>query len=159
LSAADIANDLAFLAETPKRVATLVQGLDRDQMRIRGPGDGFSAVEQVCHLRDVEQDGYTVRARRMLEEDDPQLASVDGSQLAIERDYQSQNLAMALLAFDTLRHETLHLIKNASAAQLERRGHFADCPAFTVSGLARMMREHDTEHLAELEALRSQLKA
>jgi hypothetical protein len=159
MSTADFAEQLAFLAGTPKRVASLVQGLDRDKQRVRGPGDTFSAVEQVCHLRDIEQEGYLWRAHLMLKEDDPLLEDINGGQLAVERDYQSQNLAMALLAFDTARHETLHLLKNASAAELERHGHFGAANEITVAGLAHMMREHDLEHLAELEALRSQLKA
>jgi hypothetical protein len=35
------------------------------------PGETFSALGHVCHLRDIERDGYHVRVQRMLEETNP----------------------------------------------------------------------------------------
>ena len=48
------------------------------------PGESFSAIEHVCHLRDIEQDGYHVRIRRMLDESNPwlELRSYDQQHLA-----------------------------------------------------------------------------
>jgi hypothetical protein len=35
------------------------------------PSEAFTAIEQVCHVRDIEIEGYQVRFRRTLEEDSP----------------------------------------------------------------------------------------
>ena len=49
------------------------------------PSEPFSAIEQLCHVRDIEIDGYHQRIRRMREEPHPTLASVDGERLSQER--------------------------------------------------------------------------
>jgi len=145
---------LEFLAQTPQRVADLIAGFDRDALRFRpGPGN-FSAVEQVCHLRDIEHEGFTVRVRRILEENNPQLDGINGSQLALERDYQGQDATPALAAFDEARRASLQLLKNASAVELGRTCSLEGSTNLTLAGLAGLMREHDSEHLAELESLR-----
>jgi hypothetical protein len=145
---------LEFLAQTPQRVADLIAGFDRDALRFRPGPDAFSAVEQVCHLRDIEHEGYTVRVRRVLEEDNPRLDGINGSQLALERDYQAQDAMSALKAFGEARQASLQLLKNASAAGLARQCTLEGSTNLTLAGLAGLMREHDSEHLAELEGLR-----
>jgi hypothetical protein len=145
---------LEFLAQTPQRVASLIAGFDLDALRFRPGPDNFSAVEQVCHLRDIEHEGYAVRLRRILGEDNPQLDGINGSQLALERDYQAQDAMSALAAFDEARRASLQLLKNASAAELARPYSLEGSTNLTLAGLADLMREHDCEHLAELESLR-----
>ena len=46
------------------------------------PSESFSAIGQVCHVRDIELDGYHVRIQRTLSEDEPTLESLDGYALA-----------------------------------------------------------------------------
>lgn len=159
MSADAYRDNLTFLAQTPQLVASLVHNLNRDALRTRGPGDTFSALEQVCHLRDIEQEGYVVRARRILAEDTPSLADIDGGKLASERDYQSQDLAAALVAFTTARNASIRMLQNATATQRLRTGRFGGNLEITLTRLAQMMREHDSEHLAELQALRGQFAA
>ena len=48
------------------------------------PSEPFTPIEQVCHVKDVETDGYHVRIQRTLEEVNPLLASLDGEALARE---------------------------------------------------------------------------
>ncbi|MBW8880908.1 MAG: DinB family protein, partial [Asticcacaulis sp.] len=42
------------------------------------PSEHYSALEQLCHVRDIEMDGYHVRFVRTLKEDHPYLGGVDG---------------------------------------------------------------------------------
>jgi hypothetical protein len=144
---------LAFLAQTPQRVAALVAQIPDAAIRQRTAPDAFSALEQVCHLRDIEQDGYAVRVRHVLDEVNPLLTDIDGAKLAAERNYQAQDLAGALAAFERSRGESLLLLHAASALELERTGHFEGSPPITLAGLAGMMREHDSEHLQQLKEL------
>jgi hypothetical protein len=92
--------------------------------------------------------------RRILSEDNPQLDGIDGSQLAVERDYLGQDAMPALAAFDAARRTSLQLLKNASEAELARTCSLEGSTNLTLAGLAGLMREHDSEHLAELESLR-----
>jgi hypothetical protein len=50
---------LRFLAETPSKVKRLLEGMGQSTLRSRPSPDEFSAVEQICHLRDIEREGYT----------------------------------------------------------------------------------------------------
>ena len=97
---------VALLAETPEEVRRLTAGLSAEEARWRPAANEFSALEQACHLRDIEREGYAVRLRRLLAEDDAALPDLDGAELARERDYQSQNLSAAVEAFAQARQET-----------------------------------------------------
>lgn len=157
MNAEEYRDTLEFLAQTPQRVADLVAGFDGEAQRLRPAADAFSALEQVCHLRDVEREGYAIRVNRVLEESNPQLEGIDGSRLALDRDYQSQNLAAALTAFEAARRASLQVLQNAATAERERQCGLEGTTGLTLADLARLMREHDAGHLKELEALRGQL--
>ncbi|MGH9752270.1 MAG: hypothetical protein ACREA2_05750 [Blastocatellia bacterium] len=42
------------------------------------PGEHFTAIEHICHVRDIEVDGYHIRFQRTLDEVNPTLVSIDG---------------------------------------------------------------------------------
>src|SRR5262245_1048517 len=63
------------------------------------PSEPFTAIEQICHIRDIEVDGYHVRFRRMLEEINPTLVSIDSEALANERSYATSSAAEAFAVF------------------------------------------------------------
>lgn len=54
------------------------------------PGENFSAIEQICHLRDIETERYHHRIQSILRENAPDLSSIDGYELAIQRDYKNK---------------------------------------------------------------------
>ena len=70
---------LDSLALTPAAIAELVEGLSDIRSRVRDSADQFSIVENVCHLGDIEIEGYSVRINRILGEANPTLADIDGS--------------------------------------------------------------------------------
>jgi hypothetical protein len=112
------------------------------------PGERFSAVGQVCHLRDIEADGYHVRIRRLLQEENPDLVSLDGYQLAQERAYRQADPFRALADFRAARRTTIGLLAPVRADQLERRGSFAEYGELTLRGLIHYLCSHDQQHLA-----------
>lgn len=148
-----------YLAETPAVIERLVEGLTDEERRRRAPGIEFSVLENICHLLDIEREGYAVRIERLLREDAPTLPDIDGSRLAQERDYNSQNIETALEAFTRAREGNINVLKSLSADQLERRGMLETVGPITLSELLRMMREHDDAHRTELSQLRAQLSA
>jgi hypothetical protein len=117
------------------------------------PSETFSALEQVCHLRDIERDGYHVRIQLMLEETNPSLASIDSYQIAGERHYESANLQDALAAFRDARRVTVARLKGVSDEQLARAGDFAEYGRLTLRGLVHYLRSHDQQHLAGIQWL------
>jgi len=69
-----LARDLVDrLAAMPRLVQACAGRLPRAEWT-RQPSPGlFSLVEHCCHLRDLEEEGYTLRLRRMLRETVPVL--------------------------------------------------------------------------------------
>src|SRR5262249_38562421 len=84
---------LAALRSFPDQLALHFADVPREYLDWRPPSwDGipserFTAIGQLCHVRDIEIDGYHVRIRRMLEEKTPLLASIDSEALAGPRRY------------------------------------------------------------------------
>ena len=113
------------------------------------PGERFSLLGQVCHLRDIEIDGYHVRFRRMLQEERPDLVSLDSYELAAERNYDlTPDLDAAYRAFRSAREKTVEMLRNVSENDLRRRGTFAEYGEITLEGLIHFLCSHDQQHLA-----------
>jgi hypothetical protein len=117
------------------------------------PSETFSALEQVCHLRDIERDGYQVRIRRLLEESNPLLETLDSYAMARERHYESADLESALAAFHEARAVTLRQLRSVSDVQLARTGEFAEYGRLSLRSLIHYLRSHDQQHLAGLQWL------
>lgn len=123
------------------------------------PSERFTAHEQVCHVRDVEIDGYRVRFRRALREADPFLPDLGSEALARERHYAGQNARAALAAFRIARAETLATLADLDATQWSRPAFFEDYGPTTVRGLVHYLCSHDQQHMAGLQWLRGKFDA
>jgi len=117
------------------------------------PGETFSALEQACHLRDIERDGYHVRIERLLSEWNPSLVSLDGYAIARDRRYESADLREALSDFREARGATLERLGALDEPALERAGEFAEYGRLTLRALIHYLRSHDQQHLACLQWL------
>jgi hypothetical protein len=159
LTAIELESLRSFLAETPARVRALVQDLSERDTRLKPSAQEFSALEQVCHLNDLEREGYGARIEKLLHEEQPFLPDFDGSKIAAERDYNNQSLETALDAFAHSRRSNLRAIARRSLADLQRSGTLETVGAITLETLLLKMREHDEGHLQELNALSTQLRA
>ncbi len=148
---------IRVLEEAPQKVRSLVESLDEGERTWKPATDEFSATENVCHLRDIEEEGYAVRIRKLLEESEPVLNDVDGARLARERDYNNQNIFDALERFERARSSNASAVKESAPDSLHRRGMFEGVGAVTLYQLLSMMRDHDEGHIKELEALRARL--
>jgi hypothetical protein len=122
------------------------------------PSEPFSAIEQICHVRDIEVDGYHERFRRALQEANPTLENVDGETLAVARAYAAAEPAEVLAAFRAARVKTLETISTLTAGQFDRTAVFDGAP-ITVRGLVHMLCSHDQQHLAGLQWLMARIDA
>jgi hypothetical protein len=156
---------LRGLEAMPSELEAAVGLVPRERLRFKpaswagSPGEGFSVLEHACHLRDIERDGYHVRIRRLLEEEAPDLASIDGDALAIERRYAETDLDEALGGFRSARRATLERIRDLDEARLARRGTFAEYGDLTLRGLLHYLRSHDLQHLACVQWLVGKMNA
>lgn len=122
----------------------------------RAADDSFALVEQACHLRDVEREGYLVRVRRILAEDTPALEGFDGAAVAKARDYLAQDARRAAQEFAAARSEVVALLAATTPETLARTATFAG-RRITLAELVGMMEEHDREHRGEIEHLLGEL--
>jgi DinB superfamily len=149
-----LARDLTDrLASMPRLLQACAERLPRaDWTRQPSPGL-FSLVEHCCHLRDLEEEGYTLRLRRMLREDGPVLEDFDGGAVAARRAYPGQDLTLALQAFTEARGRNLLVFAGLDARGLARTARFGEHGTITIVRLAELMAEHDAGHRGELEEL------
>jgi hypothetical protein len=121
------------------------------------PSERFTAIEQVCHIRDIEIDGYHLRFRRMLRESNPTLVSIDSESLARERSYATSSASEALAAFRSARARTIDLISSLSPEQFARTGTFEGYGALSLQSLVHYLCSHDQQHLAGMQWLLGQI--
>ncbi|HXA46693.1 MAG TPA: DinB family protein, partial [Burkholderiaceae bacterium] len=126
------------------------------------PSEEFTAIEQLCHLRDIEVDGYHLRFHRTLNEVNPVLASIDSEALAKQRGYGSKGASEATEALSTFRQaraKTVALIATLSDEQLSRSAVFEGYGPLTVRSLVHYLCSHDQQHLSGLQWLLGKMEA
>jgi|SRR5882672_1017336 len=149
---------LSFLEDTPNRLANLTEGLSTVEICLKQSADEFSALENICHLRDLELQAYTPRIKRMLSETNPPLPDFDGARLAAESNYNSQRPDLALQTFATARRGNVQMLTELTEEQLKREGTLEGVGKITLETLVELMREHDQGHLEDLRVLRQRLE-
>jgi hypothetical protein len=123
------------------------------------PSEPFTAIEQVCHVRDIEIEGYQVRFRRTLAEESPLLPSIDSEAVARERDYGQANVAQVFADFRAARAKTLDLLSGLDESQLDRTAVFEGYGPVTMRGLIHYLCSHDQQHLSGLQWLLGKIDA
>jgi hypothetical protein len=123
------------------------------------PSEPFTAIEQVCHVRDIEIEGYQVRFRRTLTEESPLLPSIDSETVAKERNYGAANVAQVFAEFRAAREKTLRLLDGLEESQLDRPAEFEGYGPVTMRGLIHYLCSHDQQHLAGLQWLLGKIDA
>ena len=123
------------------------------------PSEAFTAIEQICHVRDIEIEGYQVRFRRTLGEDSPSLASIDSEALAKQRDYGRSDAARVFAEFRAARLQTLDILRNLDEPTLRRPAQFEGYGRTTLRGLVHYLCSHDQQHLSGLQWLLGKIDA
>ncbi len=153
---------LSQLAGFPAALAAAFALVPRDRLGFApdswegSPGETFTPLEHVCHVRDIEADGYRHRFARALAEERPILPSLDGYALAAERRYREADPQAALEAFARARRETVEALARLDHRALARTALFED-RVLTVNALAHVLCSHDQQHLSCLHWLMSRM--
>ncbi|WP_028536433.1 DinB family protein [Paludibacterium yongneupense] len=143
---------LLELAAMPGRLAGIVARTPAALWGRREEGTGFSLLEHACHLRDLDE-VYRERVRAVATLPLPLLASVDGSALAVARDYPHQDMEAALAAFRCGREALCADLAALAPEQLSRCGLRDGVRRQTLAELVGEMLDHDRTHALELDEL------
>jgi hypothetical protein len=147
---------LLTLESTPALLRRAAISFAPGSARMRPGRGGFSFVENVWHLADLEREGYGTRIARILAEENPALENFDGDRIARERAYQERDVERGLAVFARARAANLEALRGLSAAQWDRPGSQEGVGRVTLADMPRMMAEHDRTHgdeIADLLAL------
>jgi DNA-directed RNA polymerase subunit RPC12/RpoP len=132
------------LASNRADVEQIVEGVG-DDVAERGP---WPMKEIVAHL--IGAEGLLVgRARRMLEEDDPELGSVGPADFA---GTEPDSISGLLDRYRESRRATSELARKLSPDQWQRAGRHPEWGRLTVQTQLAYVVRHEQSHLAELEA-------
>lgn len=123
------------------------------------PSERFTPIEQVCHVRDIEIDGYHVRLHRVLRESNPTLPSINSESLATERSYATSSAEEAFAVFRAARAKTVRLISGLTAEQFSRTAVFEGYGTLSLRSLVHYLCSHDQQHLAGLQWLLGKIEA
>jgi hypothetical protein len=123
------------------------------------PSEPFTPIEQICHVRDIEIDGYHVRFHRTLTESTPTLTSIESESLAKERFYATSNASTVFAEFREARAKTVELISDLTPGQLARTAVFEGYGALSLRSLVHYLCSHDQQHLAGLQWLLGKIEA
>jgi DinB superfamily len=146
---------LELLSLTPALLARAAAQVPDEFVRVRsGP---FALVEHLCHVADLEREGFGERIRKLLTEENPWLPDFDGERIARERDYLNLPLPPALARFASAREETLRLLGSVANDQWARAGRQEGVGIVTLADLPRRIFDHDRAHLNEIAGLLADL--
>lgn len=116
---------------------------------LRDGPQGWTTVEVLGHLRDF--DGFfRHRAQLMLERDYPQLPAYDHEALAIEREYNDEQLATVYAQLLASRAETTALFASLTPEQWERAGVHPERGHFTLTDAVVQVGSHDLTHIEQI---------
>jgi hypothetical protein len=123
-----------------------------DAMTYRDLNDGdkgWTALEVLCHLRDFDTIFYT-RAVMMIEQDYPRLPAYDHEAMAIERQYNGQDVRQVCAEFRASRERTREFFKSLTPEQWERAGIHPESGHFTMTNAVLQVAGHDVNHLEQI---------
>jgi len=123
------------------------------------PSEPFTAIEQICHVRDIEVEGYLVRFERTLSEREPLLPAIDGETLARERRYAKADAAEVFATFRAARARTLALLGGLRPEDFARTATLEGYGRLSLQSLVHYLCSHDQQHLAGLQWLLGKIEA
>lgn len=152
-----IAELVAALAATPRRIEEVARGLDSAALRSRPREGEWCLTEVVAHLLDLERALFLPRLRRIAAEERPAFDTFDLDAWARERDHRAREFAADLAAFTRARAETIAFLKDLPRGAAERLGLSGHFGPVTLGQYATHAVDHDLEHLGQMRDCRAAL--
>lgn len=120
-----------------------------DATRYRDGGDGWTVLEVMGHLNDVEV-SFHERAVLTLNEDNPDLPFFDAATAAIENQYNEKDLQTQLDAWVEKRTAFVELLEGIADDQWSRAGVHPKRGVFSLDDQLFLAEWHDMNHLDQI---------
>jgi len=144
---------LSFLRGAPDLIAHACRELTAAQLQQRPAPDDWSLLELACHLRDSAiEEG--MRARRMVEEDNPTLEPYDEQARALERNYITEDCSKVMTALRAYFTGYAYQLERFSDAEWERPGFHPEDGPVSVRIRAELEVKHTEAHVAQMRTTR-----
>jgi hypothetical protein len=140
---------MARMARTADDFQAAIAGVPQAMLSQRPDGKNWSALEVVCHIRDIEE-SFMMRLEAIMLSEEPPLLPVEPDRWAEERQYQRNDAGEALRAFRTRRDESLRFLRALKPGQWERGGIHATRGRMSARDFVGLMAWHDDNHLDQL---------
>lgn len=124
----------------------------------RDRGDGWTALQTLCHLRDFEA-VFLLRVRLMVLHDNPDLPFPNPDQLAAEKSYHTQDLWTVYEEWVKNRQDLLKYLESLEEGDWERPGVHPIRGYFTPHNQLFLVPYHDTLHLDQITRTLQEKKA
>jgi uncharacterized damage-inducible protein DinB len=140
---------LSKLEALPVTVVGLLRGKADDVAR-RAPRPGkWSAVEIVCHLRDLDR-VWTERFTKMAFSERPAFYAVQPDRWAEVLKYKSAEAAPLLKALKNGREDMVSLLRSVPAGSWRRTGLHPKRGEISIEQLAQVVVDHDAKHIEQI---------
>lgn len=141
---------LRTMRKGPAIYEALLAGVSQAQAAsLRDGDDGWSVLEIMCHLRDVELI-FTQRARDLLERPNPMFQVTSNDELAARGDYGAQDLRAVLAEYKALRAAFVALLEPLADAQWLLSGAHPEQGPATLLDVAINTGLHDVDHQEQI---------
>jgi DinB superfamily len=141
---------LARVERTPGELGDAVRSADPTVLSRRPDAKNWGAVEVLCHLRDNEE-WFLERMKLVVAMHEPRFVATNPDRWATERQYLTNDAAMALAAFTRRREETLAFLRSLGPDDWSRAGVHADSRGRrSIEEFLSVMAWHDDNHLDQL---------
>jgi DinB superfamily len=138
-----------LLEAGPKKLADITRKLDDGLLRRKPAPDKWSAMEVVCHLRDVER-LWADRIVKTAFSDKPAFYVLDFEAFVAKHGYNTQDRGAALKEFARLREDNLRLLRALPASQWKRTGLHPKRGEISVERIVEIMIGHDQGHFDQV---------
>lgn len=151
---------LSLLELTPARLAQTIEALpDRARLAARAQSGGWSALEVLCHMRDVETEIYAPRLSQLTGPVHGVAVVLKGAgdmdarnaAWATERGYQAADPSAALAAFARARGENLARLETLGPLDWSRGAIHPSRGAITLYEQVERFAEHDLAHQRQID--------
>ena len=139
------------LEASPKKLGDLTKKLDDAVLRKKPAPEKWSALEVVCHLRDIEK-LWADRIVKAAFYDKPAFFMPDVDALAVKNGYNTQDLGASLKEFARLREDSLRLLRALPASQWRRTGMHPKRGEISIDRIVEIMIGHDKGHFDQIAA-------
>ena len=136
------------LKKTPEVLRVMLEGAPAEVFQWKSTSDRWPIVEVLAHLLDMEVNALRLRARRMLEEDNPFLEDID--QVGRAKDYSGRDPWTILDEFQREREKSLQWLRQIPLVALPRTAQHEVIGELTLENHVNQWAFHDLGHIRQV---------